>query len=40
MRKDIEVSERFPKKLKFAIGMAGVIAAVLVFNMIVLAWRL
>ncbi len=40
MRNDIEVNEKFPKKLKFAIAMAGVIAAVLVFNMIVLAWRL
>ncbi len=40
MRNNIEVQERFPKKLKFAIGMAAVIGAVLVFNMIVLAWRL
>lgn len=40
MRNNIKVREKFPKKLKFGLYMAAAITGVLIFNMIVLAWRL
>jgi hypothetical protein len=35
-----EVRKIFTKKMKFGLYMAGAVAVALIFNMIVLAWRL
>ena len=40
MRNNTEVRKISAKKLRFGLYMAGAVTAVLIFNMIVLAWRL